>query len=102
MLHLFRALILASATCSTAIRAAGNHLEALFGPHLSSGAEIAASSDADFDSVVGHRWSAWEVPDWSGAIKPATIRDIQEIVSTGVAQSPCRDVTKKLTRRARD
>lgn len=59
-----------------------NNLEAVFGPHVSPETEIASSSDANFSSVVGPRWSAWETPDWSGAIKPATIRDLQKIVST--------------------
>jgi hypothetical protein len=59
-------------------------LEALFGPHLSPGTEIASSSDANFSTVVGTRWSAWETPDWSGAIKPANISDLGVIVSASV------------------
>ncbi|RMZ82267.1 hypothetical protein DV738_g1892, partial [Chaetothyriales sp. CBS 135597] len=71
---------LALAAAAYAALAFGQDLEALFSPYLSSGAEIAESTEANFSTVVGPRWSSWEVPNWSGAIKPATVNDIQEIV----------------------
>nr|CAG8993145.1 FAD-linked oxidoreductase [Penicillium sclerotiorum] len=57
-----------------------NILEALFGPYVSPGTEIASSSDANFSSVVTGRWTSWEAPTFSGAIKPVTEHDLQEIV----------------------
>lgn len=93
--QLFRALALATATYATLTYAAGGSLEALFGPYLSPGAEIAESTDANFSSVVGPRWSAWETPDWSGAIKPATKRDIQEIVSAQLSVLAWREAETK-------
>jgi hypothetical protein len=59
------------------------NLEALFGPHVSSGTLIASASDANFSSVVGPRWSSWQPPQYFGAIKPANEADLQAIVSAG-------------------
>jgi hypothetical protein len=56
-------------------------LEELYEPWVSPATEIASSTDANFSSVVGPRWSAWEAPHWSGAIKPATEKDLQKVVS---------------------
>lgn len=56
-------------------------LEELYEPSLSPATEIASSTEANFSTVVGARWSAWEAPRWSGAIKPATEADLQKIVS---------------------
>lgn len=56
-------------------------IEELFESSVSPATEIASSTDANFSSVVGPRWSAWEAPAWSGAIKPATEADLQKIVS---------------------
>lgn len=56
-------------------------LEEVYGPWVSSSTEIAGSAEANFSSVVGHRWSEWEAPNWSGAIKPASVQDLQEVVS---------------------
>ena len=61
-------------------RASSGNLEALFGPHVSPGTEIASSSDSNFSSVVTGRWTSWEAPTFSGAIKPQTEHDLQAIV----------------------
>ncbi|KAK0757781.1 hypothetical protein N5P37_009797 [Trichoderma harzianum] len=59
-------------------------IEELFESSVSPATEIASSTDANFSSVVGPRWSAWEAPAWSGAIKPATEADLQKIVQISV------------------
>ncbi|KAJ5272902.1 hypothetical protein N7478_008027 [Penicillium angulare] len=56
-------------------------LEELYGPWVSAATEIASSTESDFSRVVGLRWSAWEAPHWSGAIKPATEKDLQKVIS---------------------
>ena len=82
MVHqLCRSLALVAMAYAVGIFAAGVNIEALFGPYLSSGSEIAVPTDANFSTVVSPRWSEWEVPQWSGAIKPETECDVQEIVS---------------------
>ncbi|KAK3376223.1 hypothetical protein B0T24DRAFT_699510 [Lasiosphaeria ovina] len=74
--------VLAFAATATAFPGSGSNFNAtaLFGPHVSSGTLIAASSDPGFASVVGPRWSTWEAPTYLAAIKPATVSDIQQIV----------------------
>ncbi|KAJ5826944.1 hypothetical protein N7447_003707 [Penicillium robsamsonii] len=62
-------------------------LEELYGPWVSPATEIASSTDANFSTVVGPRWSAWEAPQWSGAIKPATEKDLQKVVQISVANN---------------
>ena len=61
--------------------AADVDIEELFEPYMSRGTEIAESTDADFADVVSPRWSEWEPPTWTGAIKPQTEHDLQNIVS---------------------
>lgn len=62
-------------------------IEALFGPYLSTGTGIAASTDSNFSSVVTTRWTTWESPQWTGAIKPETEDDVQEIVQIASANN---------------
>ncbi|KAK4064093.1 CAZyme family AA7 [Trichoderma aggressivum f. europaeum] len=59
-------------------------LEELYEPWVSPATEIASSTEANFSTVIGPRWSAWEAPRWSGAIKPATEADLQKIVKISV------------------
>ncbi|RDW76676.1 FAD-binding oxidoreductase [Aspergillus mulundensis] len=82
MRFLYQTLALAAAA-----RAASVSLESLFGPYLSPGTEIAELNDTDFDDVVSPRWSEWRPPSWTGAIKPATEKDLQEIVRIAVANN---------------
>ncbi|PNY29983.1 Uncharacterized protein TCAP_00107 [Tolypocladium capitatum] len=49
----------------------------LFGPGLSAGASIYETS---FTSDVSQRWSVHRAPSFVGAIKPATVEDVQSIV----------------------
>ncbi|KAJ5382602.1 hypothetical protein N7517_000513 [Penicillium concentricum] len=67
------------------IRHDASTLEELYEPWVSPATEIASSTDANFSTVVGPRWSAWEAPHWSGAIKPATEKDLQKVVQISVA-----------------
>ncbi|KAL4900318.1 hypothetical protein BDW74DRAFT_170897 [Aspergillus multicolor] len=76
-----------SLAVAAAVRAASVDLESLFGPYLSSSTEIAKLNDTDFDDVVSPRWSEWRPLSWTGAIKPATEKDLQEIVRIAVAHN---------------
>jgi FAD/FMN-containing dehydrogenase len=62
-------------------------IETLFGPYLSPGTEIASSTDANFSGVVTTRWTTWESPTWTGAIKPETEADLQKIVKIANANN---------------
>jgi len=58
------------------------NLTALFGPSLSSGAEIILPSEPGFYSRLQQRWTDYNAPSYgTGAIKPATEADVQNIVS---------------------
>lgn len=72
--------LLQSLALAAAARAASIDLESIFGPYVSPETEIAEVGDADFDEVVSPRWSEWRPPTWTGAIKPQTEEDLQEIV----------------------
>lgn len=74
------AMAMAACLVLPAHAASNASIEALFGPYLSTGTEIAASTDANFSSVVTARWTTWYSPTWTGAIKPETEADLQEIV----------------------
>ncbi|KAI0377215.1 hypothetical protein F5Y04DRAFT_273242 [Hypomontagnella monticulosa] len=83
---------LALASVAFGVLAYGQHtnrgattLEGLYGPWVSPSTGIAGSTEANFSTVVGRRWSAWEAPQWSGAIKPASQRDLQEVIKISVA-----------------
>ncbi|KAL4766412.1 FAD-binding oxidoreductase [Aspergillus foveolatus] len=79
--------LLQSIALAAAARAASIDLESLFGPYVSPETEIAELDDADFDEVVSPRWSEWRPPTWTGAIKPQTEEDLQEIVRIAVANN---------------
>jgi len=78
--QLCRSLALVAVAHAVGTFAASVDIETMFEPYLSPGTEIAEPTDANFSTVVSPRWSEWEVPQWSGAIKPKTERDIQKIV----------------------
>lgn len=61
--------------------AANVNLTALFGPYLSPGAQIILPSSANYSEEVAQRWTIWEEPTYIGAIKPASVADVQNIVS---------------------
>lgn len=63
-----------------AAHAANASIESLFGPYLTPGTEIASFSDTNFSSVATERWTTWEAPMWTGAIKPETEADVATIV----------------------
>ncbi|KAL8992184.1 MAG: hypothetical protein Q9169_007296 [Polycauliona sp. 2 TL-2023] len=57
------------------------NLTALFGPHLSSSAQVIPPSTSNFSTLLQQRWTDYNAPSFSlGAIKPATERDVQETV----------------------
>ncbi|OIW25923.1 FAD-binding domain-containing protein [Coniochaeta ligniaria NRRL 30616] len=62
-------------------------IETLFGPYMSPGTEIAASTEANFSGLVTPRWTTWETPNWTGAIKPETEADLQNIVKIAKANN---------------
>lgn len=55
-------------------------LQQLFGPSLSSEAEIFLPSYSNWTEDLQQRWSEWAAPTYSGAIKVATAEDVQNIV----------------------
>ncbi|PWY79153.1 FAD-binding domain-containing protein [Aspergillus heteromorphus CBS 117.55] len=73
------------AVCGLALTQSVN-LSSIYGPGLSSGAEIFYASDPDWASEVTPRWTLYHAPTFYGAIKPATEADVQHIVKTSVAR----------------
>jgi len=61
--------------------ASASSLQALFGSCLSPDAQIIAASDSNWTLAVQQRWSTWYAPTYSGAIKVATVSDVQHVVS---------------------
>ena len=57
------------------------NLTDLFGPNLSPNAQILLPSDTNFTARLTQRWTNYNAPSYTGAIKPATEADIQNIVS---------------------
>ena len=57
------------------------NIRALFGLSLSSEAEIFLPSYTNWTEDVQQRWTTWEAPSYIGAIKAATVEDVQKIVS---------------------
>ncbi|RAL16600.1 FAD-binding domain-containing protein [Aspergillus homomorphus CBS 101889] len=55
-------------------------LETLFRPVLSSAAQIIYPSWANWTDEVQQRWSSYQAPTYTGAIKVATVSDIQHII----------------------
>lgn len=67
------------------------NIQKLFGPSLSPGAEILLRSDASWTQAVQQRWSKWEEPNYKGAIKVATVGDVQNVVCNATLhQQDCR------------
>lgn len=76
--------LLAAAILSLAYGASafsGADIKLLFGPGLSHDAQIWLPSDANYTEEVKQRWAVYQEPSYLGAIKPATERDVQTIVS---------------------
>ncbi len=65
---------------SLAAASSSYDLQQLFGPSLSSGAEIFLPSYSNWTEDLQQRWSEWAAPTYSGAIKVATAEDVQNIV----------------------
>ena len=55
------------------------NLTQLFGPGLSPRAQIILPG-AEWTTEVQQRWSTYQAPTYTGAIKPAIVADIQHIV----------------------
>ncbi|KAL8964735.1 MAG: hypothetical protein Q9183_004249 [Haloplaca sp. 2 TL-2023] len=64
-----------------AVLALQPNLTALFGPHLSSSAQIILPTTANFSDHLQQRWTDYNAPSFTlGAIKPATEQDVQQVV----------------------
>jgi hypothetical protein len=63
---------------SFVFRVAASDISTLL-PTLSSSTEIYYPSDANWTDTV-QRWTAWEEPIFSLAIKPASVADLQTVV----------------------
>lgn len=53
----------------------------IFRPHLSAGAQILFPFDKSWATELRQRWTTWEHPSFTSAIKPATESDLVSIVS---------------------
>lgn len=73
------ATVLVVAALSATASAAAN-LTAIFGGHLSSGAQILYPTSPNYTTQVQQRWTTWDQPSFIGTIKPATEGDVQTIV----------------------
>ncbi|KAL9082892.1 MAG: hypothetical protein Q9165_008745 [Trypethelium subeluteriae] len=73
-------LLVAGLGLVTARNLGSTNLTALYGPGLSSGAEIFYRSDPQWSEDVTQRWDLYNAPTYFGAIQPATERDVQHIV----------------------
>lgn len=58
------------------------NLTQIFGPGLSSDAQIILPDSPNWGTEIRQRWSTYQAPTYVGAIKPAVIGDIQHIVSS--------------------
>jgi hypothetical protein len=58
-----------------------SYIASIFSPSLSPGAQIFLPTDVNYTEEVNQRWTTFAVPSFIGTIKPATERDIQNIVS---------------------
>lgn len=56
-------------------------IQTLFGPSLSSGAEVFFPPYSNYTEELQQRWTVWAAPSYIGAIKVATAGDVQNIVS---------------------
>ena len=62
------------------------NLTSLFGPYLSSQAEILYPADDNFYANLQQRWTEYKAPSYGiGAIRPATVSDVQSIVRIATA-----------------
>ena len=57
------------------------NLTALFGPELSTGAQILYPTAPNYNQEVTQRWSLYDPPTFVATIKPTTNQDVQNIVS---------------------
>ena len=71
----------------TAIASGIPNITHLFGPGLSTGANIYLASDPDYASHVKQQWSSHAAPSYIGTIQPATIQDVQHIVRNPILDS---------------
>lgn len=74
---------LAFLAVTSVVAATGNsNIKTLFTSSLSPGTEIFLPSDSKYSQSVTQRWDVFTEPTYLGAIKPATERDVQSIVSS--------------------
>jgi hypothetical protein len=65
-------------------------IKGIFGPVLSTGAEIILRSDTNWTQKVQQRWTAYMAPEYMGAVKVATVKDVQNTVcSSGTPINEC-------------
>ncbi|RAK71698.1 FAD-binding oxidoreductase [Aspergillus fijiensis CBS 313.89] len=73
------------AVLSIVAGAAASNITALL-PHLSSSSEVFYPKDADWGDII-QRWTAWDEPTFSLAIKPGSVADLQTIVKFATSQN---------------
>lgn len=77
---MFRTILLCSLGLTTLSSAATHNITSIFSSSLSPGAQIFLPSDTNYTEDVTQRWTTYDAPTYIGAIKPATVKDIQNIV----------------------
>ncbi|GLA17566.1 hypothetical protein AnigIFM62618_004708 [Aspergillus niger] len=78
---MFRTILLCSLGLTTLSSAATHNITSIFSSSLSPGAQIFLPSDTNYTEDVTQRWTTYDAPTYIGAIKPATVKDIQNIVT---------------------
>ncbi|GLA24796.1 hypothetical protein AnigIFM63326_001079 [Aspergillus niger] len=78
---MFWTILLCSLGLATLSSAATHNITSIFRSSLSPGAQIFLPSDTNYTEDVTQRWTTYDAPTYIGAIKPATVKDIQNIVT---------------------
>lgn len=76
-----RYLLASLAFVSLVLAAPSVNVKSLFASSLSKDTEFFLPSDANYSQSVTQRWDIFTEPTYLGAVKPATEKDIQTIVS---------------------
>lgn len=75
-----RVIILVQAVFGSLGLVQATNLTHLFGPGLSPKAQIVLPGSSEWTAKTRQRWTTYHAPSLTGAIKPATVADIQHIV----------------------
>ncbi|KAK7992238.1 hypothetical protein PG988_001032 [Apiospora saccharicola] len=71
--------VLPEATSSNSVDSAVQLID-IFRPHLSAGSQILFPFDRNWSTELRQRWTTWQHPSFTSAIKPATESDLVSIV----------------------